>query len=103
MKHLKLYEELNNKPKLYDYVVCSPDEIDCNTYEKTVKLQNHVANNPGQIIEIYPKNAEPYKVKYTFGPDIFDANIPFSLEEILYFDKNKENCEAFIQALKYNL
>lgn len=105
MKYLKLFEENITKPKLNDYVVCSPDEIDCHTFEQTVKLQKHVSQNPGQIVKIYPTNIDPYEVKFNFGPDnpYRYTFVKFRLDEILYHNQNIENCETFIQATKYNL
>ena len=126
MKYLKLYEEnIENKPKIGDYVICEDKSIALDEESK-----EFISNNIGKIIDEIEQNKqcyiEQYKqcyiVKYDYNtiPDLSkrwfgsisktgyayskeeDSRVMF-LNEIIKFSKNKEDLEDYLTAKKYNL
>ena len=112
MKYLKAYESKKG-PQIGDYVVCK-DSL----FEED-EMVNFFANNIGRYIK---RNTPPYhyalsEFKYIiryknvpkdlrsqFEVDIEDRFIRgMRRDEILFFSSNKEDCEIFINAKKYNL
>ena len=106
MKHLKIYEELNNtKPKIGDYVICK---------DYLTEVYNFVLNNIGQIIDIVSNyHGDQYVIKFENIPENIknwfynynnDRNTrSYDENEILYFSNNKEDLEIILQTKKYNL
>jgi hypothetical protein len=94
MKYLKLYEEnIENVPKIGDYVICKDKSIaiDNNTKE-------FISNNIGKII------AKPvmyiYIVKYDYNAM---PEIVMYLDEIIKFSKDRTELEEYLMAKKYGL
>lgn len=94
-----LFEEVKEKgdkysvPEKGDYIICSDENFE--------SLKNLIANNIGQIREIYT-DKEGFKtisVYYNDSPEY----ITVWEREILYWSKNKEELEPYITANKYNL
>ena len=111
MKYIRLYEELSNKPEVGDYVIC--DESDGPT-----ELHIFLSNNIGQLIKIDKDEDEiedadlylRFRVKYEYRDiskkclNYFSrSNRIFFLSEIDFWSSNKEDCEAFLDASKYNI
>jgi hypothetical protein len=103
MKYLKLFENIN-EPQIGDYVLCK--EMDSNDK----KLLEFIDNNVGRIVDTKPETdvfTELFVIKYKNIP--FDNNWQnkntryFLREEILFWSKDKEDCEAFLNAKKYNI
>ena len=113
MKHLKIYERLNN-PEIDDYVFCQEELPD----EKDKKTRIFLVNNIGKIVR-YRKPKDKcdarymYIVSYEYVPqDIvsyfnhapeFGYCRAMSDEEIKYWAKDKETVEAMTIGNKYNL
>jgi hypothetical protein len=108
MKHLKTYEKTINKPDIWDYVVCTDD------YNSDMK--NFLENNIGKYICVgltYPYiyvieyEKPPIELKHYFGYDYSGNIIKNSTSvkevEIVYWSKNKIDCERYIAANKYNI
>ena len=95
MKYIKLFEELN-EPQIGDYVVCDVDEDEVDLYNF---LQNHI----GCIDRSYQGEKEfDYYVKFTEEINTKDE-VAFKKDEIIFWSKNIEDCEIFLNAKKYNL
>ena len=110
MKYLKLYEEnIENKPKIGDYVICKDksNTIDNNTKE-------FISNNIGKIIGIGDLDWPPgrgsggikkqlklyYIVKY--DNNAMPKTVMY-LDEIIKFSKDKNELEEYLAAKKYGL
>ena len=119
MKYLKLYEDLNDGPKLGDYVIC--------TYEKynSEPLNKFLSENIGQVVDFdidkrisgkmdlysmrksYPEFIE-YPIKYDTDSNIKEffnsSNFRyFEKESVLFYSSDKEECEVYLSAKKYNI
>jgi len=110
----KLYKNLNRVPEIGDYVVC----IDNNE-----KLFSFLSNNIGKYVFDSDSDEFPYYIQYEnipeeieseFGDDIPDDKIDsefdgtsggrqFSLKEIEYSSKNREDCVKYLKFKKFNL
>ena len=109
MKYIKRFENIENTPKIGDYVICQ-DII------ARYEVKDFISNNIGQIIYIVidtgsfsvqyenvPKEfksffySTEYKMKYYSG---LRKMMP---EEIIKFSKNKEEIEDYLITKKYNL
>ena len=113
MKHIKLYEELNDKPKVGDYVVCY-DKI---YKDKDKRLNDFLLNNVGQCYDDLSDDDTVYQSYQIFYEKIpQELNIFFNSgknfrwmksDEILFYSKNMEDCLYFIEMRlnldKYNL
>lgn len=88
MKYIRTYES-NDQPQITDYVYCQYNE------RWSKDLDNYLNHNIGYLYEI--KN-QYYNVR-------FDDHrlFKFTKEKILYWSKNKENVQLYIDATKYNL
>ena len=95
MKYLKLYEEnIENVPKIGDYVICKDKSIaiDNNTKE-------FISNNIGKIIA-RPSFMYIYIVKYDYNAM---PEIVMYLDEIIKFSKDRNELEEYLTAKKYGL
>ena len=108
MKYIKLYEELNDEPHIGDYVVC-----ECINSFSSEEVRDYLENNVGKICKI-EDHVISYLVKYENTPfDLFIGINDNYKKDVGYwwFDKleikihssNKEECEAYLNAKKYNL
>ena len=111
MRHIKTYENIENRPKLGDYVIC---------YEKHRgdDFENFIFNNVGKIVLTDydgDKNYD-YLVQYDSVPkkliEFFDMygvqnSRPMDRYEIIHFSENKKDLEDIIKMMtdvnKYNL
>jgi len=117
MKYLKTYEKLNinPKPKIGDYVVCFEDRYSIICSELVRKLDKFLSENVGLV-----KKADDeynYLIQYQNYPEYLAKGFQFgylnggripncrtmTIEEIIYWSSNKNDCETFIAAKKYNL
>jgi len=92
MKHLKTFENISKGPQVGDYVVCETDQ------EKV--YAQFVRSNVGLITRIIFLSSYPYEIEYShtfLGTQFFYRN------EIVFWSKNKKDCEMFLDANKYNL
>ena len=109
MKYLRTYEKLD-EPQIGDYVVCMEE---LSSDKDSLSVIKFLTNNVGQFII---KNDNSifkffYLIKFENVPKrlsgkFFDGSKGcrrMSRDEILYFSKDKEDCEIFINAKKYNL
>ena len=94
-----------SKPQVRDYVICR-------AFFNNEYLNIFLFENIGQIIRIDDISRYQYIVKYNISKDLtedlrtfFDnaGHRYFQENEIVHFSKNKEDCEAYLAALKYNL
>ena len=110
MKHLKTFENIK-KPQVGDYVLCYEDAKDHN-------LKEFINNNIGKISIIRDKGSYiecNYTIEYENIPSIISNRFTnfkkgdkknernMREEEIIFFSKNKEDVELYMQANKYNL
>jgi len=98
----KIFEN-SREPQIGDYAVCEYEDDNYN---------RQIYNKIGVITYKNDKNDQTfYTVKYDFklyddtedalpGTDELDWIYE---EEILFFSKNKQDCETFLEANKYNL
>ena len=111
MKHIKLYEELNDKPKVGDYVICVCD-INNNYHE--YEFVNYMENNIGVICKDTGGIFQQYYVKYENTPfnlfrginsstDNYNGYWWFDKSEIKFHSSNKEDLRIHIDAKKYNI
>ena len=105
MRYIKTYENIDDKPKLGDYVICNGDRLSWCTNE----IKNFLSNNIGRIILINDRDVN-YLVQYDYIPkelDIYFYNSsnlrPINIDDIIKFSENKEDLEMYINAKKYNL
>ena len=124
MKYLVEYEDLDNVsddgPDIGDYVICTSE----NYLGIDPRIENFLADNIGQIIEINNNPHYPYKIQYDI---IFDKNglsldsryhfnrvyfqfnsdpdgcRIFNRRQILVYSRNKEDLEIKLNQRKYNL
>ena len=112
MKHLKTFENLNT-PQVGDYVIVME-----HTLAHPLEI-GFYENNIGRIVDIklYPHLKDSfdhlnwdYWIKFDDdAPGLFstgyfiDGIRPFYRKEIIFFSPDKEVCEAYINAKKYNL
>ena len=109
MKHLKLFENLN-QPQIGDYVKMNSDFSNELPIEKILPdFRNFIDNNIGQIIGI---NSNYYNVEYKipsnwkyyleiFPKGLFTKN--FTKNQLINFDTTKEELELKLHIKKYNL
>jgi len=102
----KLFEN-NSEPEVGDYVY---GEYDDQGFDED--FENFIKSNFGQIIEIKRKLDTIYSVKYENVPDNIqnmffklydDYYTGFEKNDIKFFSPNKEDIEAYLQVMKYNL
>jgi len=118
MKYLRTYE-FNKEPQIGDYVVCKELEIyGFDPDNKLIrKVDKFLSENIGQIVKMI-EHPSPYLVQYLSCPyNLADKAFKFGYsfanampkcrgmhrDEIIYWSPNKEDCETFITAKKYNL
>jgi len=102
MKYLKLYEEnIENKPKIGDYVICEDKSIALDEESK-----EFISNNIGKIIGIGDLGGIKkqlnlyYIVKYDYNAT---PQIVMYLDEIIKFSKDRNELEEYLTAKKYGL
>jgi len=110
----KIYEKLENKPELGDYVIVSILSDLIQTYNDDE--QDFIENHIGKIVEIIkypstiyyaveydiPKNFVPYpyyRTKYLGWRPAWQ----FERKDLKYISKNKEDLEDIIIAKKYGV
>jgi len=114
MKYLKKYESIKNEePQIGDYVLVNSD-ISYNSD----KFEKFISNSIGIIVKInlsksllikYKKI--PANIKYVFryrdtikgSSNQTNNSILIGPNDILYYSKNKEDCEIYLAQQKYNL
>jgi len=101
MKYIKTYENIDNEPKVDDYVLCEEETKDENVKE-------YVKTHIGQIliIEDLLKTMYNYKVFYKNSNKYFGNNgncRSMERNEIIHWSKNKEDLLPYLTANKYNL
>jgi len=98
------YEMDENEPQIGDYAICK--ETGTNASDRQI---NFVSDNIGNIVEYRPNLKFKYIVYYENAPEklfTFGGKDKFrqmSREEIIYYSKNKEDCEVYMDTTKYNL
>jgi len=118
MKHLKLYENVN-EPEIGDYVICQDNE----KLKSASALNNFLQKHMGQYFKVTEKTDPisawqkyPYMIRYdyhTIPEELqeeyfmnckdFDDAIAMSRDEIKHFSKNKKDLLPYITANKYNI
>ena len=99
MKYIKTYEENIDSPQIGDYVI---------TYFQQQAPAN-IENVVGKIInvDISPSGNLIYDIEYMWinNKEVGNGRITLShqKEDMIYWSKNKEDCEAYLSANKYNL
>jgi len=110
MKYIKTYEDIDNEPKVGDYVMCH--ELDDTSRISNInkdEINIFLDVNIGQIQEY--DNRKWYEVEYENIPQEligwFNASMlncrSMKRSEILVHSKNKEDIEHLMSAKKYNL
>jgi len=107
MKHLKLFEETEKSPQINDWVYAYDNLFD------SVNMQKYIQTHIGQIV-----NTNRYMTKYLNIPKYMindfihagnyddinnNATIQLFQNEITYWGKDKNELEAKIASVKYNL
>jgi len=120
MKYIKTFENLTDEPQIGDYVVCEDSVFNKNDGSRDEKIIDFITNNVGQYIQDndgkFGSGFYKYVIKYENVPsDVsgfeFIVNGDGELDkirimtrkEILFYSKNKKDCEEFIVAKKYNV
>lgn len=112
--NFKIYEKLENKPELGDYVIVSIISDLIQTYNDDE--QDFIENHIGKIVEIikYPSTIY-YAVEYDIPKDFvpypyyrtkysgWKSAWQFERKDLKYISKNKEDLIPIIDAKKYNL
>jgi len=101
MKHLRLFENFENKPQIGDYVYCyaEPDNI----------YRSVVNDNIGQFRIINPNYPSLSKNKYMIYYDdapvkiLPSKRVSMSLNDIVAFAPTIEELELKMKQLKFNL
>ena len=122
MKYLNTFNEsIKDGPQIGDYVIC--DEKCCD-----IESQIFTSENIGQIFDNISNRRYKYVVKYDNVPENLQQQfsnaitnfcneeqiIKFALqkkckwtvmsqEEVIFWSKNKEDCETYLISNKYNL
>jgi len=118
MRYLRTYEHLNDTPTVGDYVICDEN----NNVNDNDRIFNYfLSNNLGKCINIVGSeyiieyDNIPSKIKHYFhvwkGYRSKDKRYKavttncrkMNRNEIIYFSNNKEDCEAYLTAKKYNI
>lgn len=113
MKYIKTYEDLNDEPQIGDYVVCSEEgKEDILPEDNSYGVYEFTSNNVGQYVK-YRGSVQHFKylIKYEDLPEelrwsFYDDEENcrrMAKKEILFWSKDKEACEAYLAAKKYNL
>ena len=99
------------EPQVGDYIICKEDFRS----ELTYKIAIFINNNIGRVVRILSdksdkndKNDYFLYAKYDNIPtdikDWFQDNVRMMfLEEIIFFSKDKEDCETYLTAKNFNL
>jgi len=97
----KIYENLS-KPQVGDYVVCQ--DLDRSLPRQTLEF---ISNTIGELIKYKKGTLFPYIIYYKDSPQNnhfqYHNQRMMQLKEILFWSKNKEDCEDYLAAKKYNL
>ena len=110
----KIFESVNEKPKLGDYVICNTED---NTipawYERRNELKDFISTNIGIIQQIDNNSAfGGYKIKFKNDEIIKDYcqennwkqdTLELDFNDIKYWSNNIEDLEPLISGVKYNL
>ena len=114
MKYLKRFENINESEVVVgDYVLLKPKRRDFLDVESIYFFENVV----GEVIMIHDNRSDGiiiYSIKYNNIPGEIIKFFNFSytkgcwhrnfyLSDIIFFSKNREDVEDFIQSKKYNL
>ena len=97
----KIFEHINEQPKIGDYVLIDSSQADIisSTYK------NFYGRTIGQIVDI--KNEKNGKYEVMFDENVNGQKISnfhfFNFKFIKYWSDNKEDLEPYIRAKKYNL
>ena len=112
MKYIKTYEDATTKdePQVGDYVLCKLKGTN-----SLKELKEYLSNNIGICTRIKKSSVDSLITYYTinfYGPisqrlsyNCFNGSNYryFEKDELLFWSPNKEDCEAFLAANKYNL
>ena len=119
MKYIKTYEGLK-KPEIGDYVVCEEDVDELTPKKDYIDVHNFTSNNVGVYV-IHKNNTNNdfhYVIKYENIPEELEIDFMdddtdnyneftscrrMSLGEIVYWSKDKEDCEVYLSTKKYNI
>ena len=121
MKYLKRFEDINNEePEVGDYVIVydtftyTTNMIEWREFMNThvgklINKRDSGAHNSKRMFydveyENIPENIKKIIFKYKFDPQTNKATEKgFTIDEIVYWSKNKEELELKLAANKYNL
>lgn len=101
MKYLRTYESLS-EPEIGDYVYCK------NTTDNNKEFDKFLEFNIGKIMASLP-HLRPGDIYVKFdnfeesGVDGINHPVNFLRDEILYWSKDKEDVEIYMNSKKYNL
>jgi hypothetical protein len=123
-EEMKMYDEPEpevslTKPEEGDYVIVTEND------HRNAKLNNFLKNNIGQIVKIekdgeldsvsyyiqFQKVPEDLQYFFEYGSSSFFVITGIKIKntrifvknEILFYSKNREDCEIFLTAKRYNL
>lgn len=122
MKHIKTYENYNEKPKVGDYILANiKNSIPIAHYGE---YQEFINNSIGKIIEISYDHSEkeyyltvkyeniPKNIEFLFHSYLEAGNISYNgerittsifMNDIVFYSNNKEEVQKILDAKKYNL
>jgi len=112
-----LFSKKEKEPQVGDFIVASGWEN--RNDDLPTEVKEFASNNIGQILIIRKREWLKYVVKYEDVPENLIGGFMYRLlstglhqdpvvclldmENILYWSKNKEDAEVYLNALKYNL
>jgi len=94
----KIFENINENPKVGDYVILKPEQCNYLDNGQNDKLIDIIKTNIGQITKIHG-SGEIFKIEFENVATPFNVRIL----KIKYWSNNKEELELKLQANKYNL
>jgi hypothetical protein len=94
MKYLKTFEG-KLYPQIGDFVIGDPTNF---TWAKNI-----IKSNIGKIVVDSNKSNKGLYYKVLYVTDVYSETFTLHVNEILYWSKNKEDLEIYIQVNKYNL
>lgn len=99
MKYIKEFEKINsNKPQVGDYVICSGEYyVMCAGKYNNKDIENSIKNNIGTL-----KVIDDWRYVIKYKNHWYDEYL-CTLDDILYWSKDKEELGQILTANKFNI
>jgi hypothetical protein len=105
MKHLKTFENINNSPKVGDYVILKPESHSTFAYGD---INDHIYKIM-EVLYIANRRMTKYKLDAFYdntikNDDYITKRYTFRDEsDFLYWSPSEDDCKAHLQANKFNI